>query len=354
MKKAFTLVELLVVIAIISVLIALLLPAVQAAREAARRMSCTNNLKQFGIAVHNYHDIAGEFPPESFFDSYDRLPSPPANKVWGDKMVSFRVRILPFVEQTTIREMVTSISYTPGASAADLFEEIEKLSTHSVSMFLCPSCSKKNVDIGDETRYASHYYGIAGALGENPVTHTQYNTDPQQSDFYVSLGPISMALGPFANTGAIIIGGHVPMSTITDGTSNTFLIGEISWDEYAAHYNWVRGTAADPANTGDIAALGSAKGVAQNWPINIGKRNPSPITQEFWNTSTSPPTLVSVTAAVRGQLAGHGISGFGSNHSGGANFVFCDGSVRFVSETVSTSILMSLASRDGGETTTLP
>ncbi|MDR2116728.1 MAG: DUF1559 domain-containing protein [Planctomycetaceae bacterium] len=351
MKTAFTLVELLVVIAIIAVLIALLLPAVQAAREAARRMSCTNNLKQFGIAVHNYHDTTGEFPPESFFDSYDRMASPPPDKVWADKMVSFRVRILPFVEQTAIREMATSISSTSGTVAITLFEEIEKLSTHSVSMFLCPSCSKKNVDIGDETRYASHYYGVAGALGENPATHTQYNTDPLQTAFSVSFGPISMALGPFANTGAIIIGGHVPMSAITDGTSNTFLIGEISWDEYAAHYNWVRGTAADAA-TGYIAALGSAKGVAQNWAINIGKRDPSPITQDFWNTSTS--SFESVTADVRGQMAGHGVSGFGSNHSGGANFVFCDGSVRFVSDTTSTSILMSLASRDGGEITISP
>jgi prepilin-type N-terminal cleavage/methylation domain-containing protein/prepilin-type processing-associated H-X9-DG protein len=351
MKKAFTLVELLVVIAIIGVLIALLLPAVQAAREAARRMSCTNNLKQFGIAVHNYHDTNESLVPESLHDGD-----------WAEKTVSFRVRLLPFIEQSAIREMVASIANTPSMAVADSFEAIQLLSQHKVSFFLCPSSSEVYQNFlgfpDPDGKFTSHYFGIAGALGVNPATGTQYSTD--------ALKTVFDSMGPFANTGAIFYNSRISFAAITDGTSNTFLIGEISWNGYGGYQNWTRGTRPNDGSVPgaplgpDGTALTSVKGIAEKWAINAGKRlDPlAQITQDYWNESTQALETVGLIAGsgvnTYGLSAGHGVSGFGSNHSGGANFALCDGSVRFVSETTSTSILMSLASRDGGESQSLP
>ena len=212
-RGGFTLVELLVVIAIIGLLIGLLLPAVQAAREAARRMSCTNNLRQLGIAAHNFHDVHQELPAESFFRT-DRhtgamLPVVILPDIIDDDHASFRVRLLPFIEQIALRETIQQMP------------DVEQWSTVPVPIFFCPSNSRWHVDFGSSDRYASHYYGVAGALGHN------YSTDPRQAIF--AMGP--MFLGPFANTGTIIIGGRVSISSIADGTSNTFLAGEISWSD---------------------------------------------------------------------------------------------------------------------------
>jgi prepilin-type N-terminal cleavage/methylation domain-containing protein/prepilin-type processing-associated H-X9-DG protein len=347
MKKAFTLVELLVVIAIIGVLIALLLPAVQAAREAARRMSCTNNLKQFGIAVHNYHDTTESLVPESLHDDA---------RDWAEKTVSFRVRLLPFIEQSAIRAMIA------GQSS---FTDIEILSQNKVTFFLCPSSSEVYQNFtgspDPDGKFTSHYFGVAGSLGINPATGSQYSTDPLKTSF--------VGTGPFANTGAIIYDSRFSFAAVTDGTSNTFLIGEISWNGYGGYQNWTRGTTPNDGSVPGLplgslagAALTSVKGVAENWAINAGKRlDPlAEITQAYWDESTK--TLGSSIGLIAGSgvdtttymSAGHGVSGFGSNHSGGANFGLCDGSVRFVSETTSTSVLMSLASRDGGESQSLP
>ncbi|MDR3198896.1 MAG: DUF1559 domain-containing protein, partial [Planctomycetaceae bacterium] len=339
-KKAFTLVELLVVIAIIGVLIALLLPAVQAAREAARRMSCTNNLKQFGIAVHNYHDTTEYLVPESLHDTAD----------WAEKTVSYRVRLLPFIEQSAIRAMIADQS---------VFTDIEMLSKQKVSFFLCPSCSEVYQNFtgspDPDGKFTSHYFGVAGALGINSATGSQYKTDPLKTVF--------TGTGPFANTGAIFYNSRISLASVTDGTSNTFLIGEISWNGYGGYQNWTRGTTPNDGSVPGVpvgslagAALTSVKGIAEKWAINAGKRlEPlTTISQDYWDESTQTSVTEALIAgpgvdATTYMSAGHGVSGFGSNHSGGANFVFCDGSVRFVSETTSTSILMSLASRDGSE-----
>jgi prepilin-type N-terminal cleavage/methylation domain-containing protein/prepilin-type processing-associated H-X9-DG protein len=351
MKKAFTLVELLVVIAIISVLIALLLPAVQAAREAARRMTCTNNLKQFGIATHNHHDIRGLLPPECTYDT-----NPPT--VFGTNFPSglrpqtacFRVRLLPFMEQENVAQLVNLNQ----ESLTDPERNI--LGSTKIPFFFCPSSEKQECDIGswtdDEgnvvTKYTSHYYGVAGALGKNPTTNSYYEVGKLQTSYSAFGGAVSV--GPHADSGSIILNGMLTLASISDGTSNTFLIGEISWNNYGGHYDWARGTMNSMAGIPMV----SAKGMSYNLPINYGKtkNNGDSLSMTFNLPDGSEDTR---SYAVCGQnTAGHGIGCFGSNHSGGANFVFCDGSVRFVSETVLTSILMSLASRSGGETMTLP
>jgi len=320
-RSGFTLVELLVVIAIIGLLIGLLLPAVQAARGAAQRMQCQNHFRQLAIAAHNYHDVHQELPAESFFD-------PEKNFVADDRIdeahTSFRVRLLPFIEQAAV--------------LGNIPESIEDLALVPVSTFFCPSNSRRLVDLPNYAadRYASHYYGVAGAIGYDPAGNF-YRTDPRQK--IVALGP--SILGPFANTGTIIIGGEVSLCSITDGTSNTFLFGEISWSDYGAHYNWVRGTVI--SNARGITALSSSKGIAQNFPINAGKHSESlKIVLEPDGTEYDVPT--------RGRAAGHGVGGFGSNHVGGANFARADGSVHFYSETTEMTLLMYLSTRNGGET----
>jgi prepilin-type N-terminal cleavage/methylation domain-containing protein len=328
-QTGFTLVELLVVIAIIGMLIALLLPAVQAAREAARRMSCTNHLRQLGIAAHNHHDIHQELPAESYYrtDTRTGLIVPPIILEDGidEAHASYRVRLLPFVEQTTVRDMMHEQT------------DLETLSTLSIPIFFCPSNSRRHVDIGESDRYASHYYGVAGALGNDPAGHP-YRTDLRQENIVL----YGMMLGPFANTGTIIIGGQVSFASITDGLSNTFFFFFFAWSDYGAQSSWVRGTA---VTTLPFTALASAKGIAHNFPINAGKNENLKIVLDWEGEEYDVPT--------RGQGAGHGISGFGSNHVGGANFVLSDSAVRFVSEAISFDTLLGLASRNVGEAVSL-
>ena len=346
LRNAFSLVELLVVIAIIGILMALLLPAVQAVREAARHLQCTNHLKQLALAAHNHHDALKCLPAES-------AGEPMPGGLWG-RGLSFRGRLLPYIEQSALSGRIDAINTNEDGH--------KPLSQCGIAIFLCPSCSQKYQNFTGTPEietYTSHYYGVAGALGINPRTGRQYTTDPAKTSFY--------ATGPFANTGVIYYNSRVSFAGITDGTSNTFFCGEIAWNNYGGYQNWTRGTAPNSGTVPGLpqglaaAALTSAKGVAENWPINVGRNMKSlgKITQDYWNASTGLLESVELIAGGGVELpmmfsAGHGVSGFGSNHVGGANFSLCDGSVQFVGDTADTKILMSTASRGGGEITTLP
>ena len=377
-SSGFTLVESLVVLVIISVVIALLIPAIQSAREAARRLSCKNNLRQQGIAAHGYHLNHEEFPAESYYNGTPSYGEDKDEAALDIRHASYRIRLLPFMGQAIIQDVV-------GLAATS--EGIEDLSRMAIPAFLCPSATNKRADIGSPLRYASHYYGIAGALGKSPLGE-YYPTDPLQREFVVGIRSLdpnatmdgNVVLGPFANTGTIIVGGGVSIASITDGTSNTLLFGEISWNKYGAHRNWVRGTAITsrwallPDGTKipfPFTPLTSAKGIAENFPINIGKQQER-VVQDFVrppvitdvdpdtdvNAETEPaptlPEFISLIVPVRGRGAGHGISGFGSDHVGGANFCYADDSVHFLDENTDTVILMNLATRACGEVFTAP
>ena len=345
-RSGFTLVELLVVIAIIGMLIALLLPAVQAAREAARRMQCQNHLKQITLAVHNHHDTKGTLPAECSFNTTDRELLPIG--------MNWRVRILPFVEQQNVANIVDLNDSEVAAGSPLALKDLARYrwSNSRIPFYLCPSNGKAEADIQPtfddngttKTKYTTHYYGVPGALGIIPGTTNSYYSVANTMAAYSAMGG-RVVVGPHADNGVIIINGRLTLGSITDGTSNTFLIGEISWNDFGGHYEWSRGS----VNSAAGVPMVSAKGIAYDWALNYGKNKETTDTLEktFLLPNGTPDTQ---KYPVKGQnTAGCGVGGFGSNHPGGCFFAFCDGSVRYVNETISSDALLGQASRDGSE-----
>lgn len=297
--RAFTLVELLVVIAIIGILIALLLPAVQAAREAARRSQCANHMKQLGTALHNYHDTYRIFPPAGW-DGGNRL--------------SWIPPIFPFIEQKPLYDKVdfsaqSSDSYTYGLNALVASQPIATLQCPSANQLrsLGGDTAEKytDPDTGVQTQtYTTHYYGVLGPKGTIPGTSLSYQTDGATGH------------GGFSTEG--VIGRHkcFAMRDITDGTSNTFLLGELSWNKANVYRSFVRGIHAN-------LTAACAKNVVHS--INL-----IPYTSGNFNDVS-----------------------FGSEHPGGCHFTLADASVRFVSETVDMDVYRATASRARGEVKTI-
>ena len=288
-RKAFTLIELLVVIAIIAVLIGLLLPAIQKVREAANRTKCHNNLKQIGLALHNYHDVNGSLPP--------------GGTTVGTEGLSYLVLILPFVEQANLHKSFNlAQAYLGGTNTA--------LGLQLVPTYQCPVAPELYSEasfeyVGDKKPFTAHYVGNQGP--KNPPANTY-------------------RVGPPVTQGAMAIQGVMGLDTkyrfadITDGTSNTFLIGELAFKLLnippTGYRSWTRGCwSGEP----DLQCTYS-KNVrfALNSTLYNGSNN--------YNDMS-----------------------FGSMHPGGANFAFCDGSVHFVSESVSMTVYWSTASRNGNE-----
>ncbi|MFO7903181.1 MAG: DUF1559 domain-containing protein [Pirellulaceae bacterium] len=253
-RHAMTLIELLVVIAIIGILVALLLPAVQQAREAARRASCKSHLRQVGIALHNYHDIHGCFPPGSINE-------------W-----SWNARLLPQLEQTNAFEQL-NFNYEPFDSPN--FDKNALV----LPILICPSDPH-----GDDVHTASILDGIRFA-------HTNY------------VGSLNGGL----DRGIFGFGEGIRLADVTDGTSQTLCVGE-------------RGVVNDGVDTHGWWTWGSSTTVTTH--------------QDFRKGSYSDPGS---------------IIHWWSHHPGGAQFVFVDGSVHFLSYTIDPQTFASLTTRDGGE-----
>jgi prepilin-type processing-associated H-X9-DG protein len=331
-----------VVIAIIGVLIALLLPAVQAAREAARRMSCTNHVRQWSLATHNYHDTFKVFPPETQFDLTDAA----ALATGIIPIQSCRVRLFPFIEQGNL-----AARFAPNMTSVEIVQMAYDMSI-VVPEFYCPSGSERKAKAKppgvSADAYGSHYYANAGAIGLD-----------KNGNNYLYNVPMTGQSGPVPTNGVIYVNSTTGFETLTDGSSNTFLWGEISWNDYCGHTEWSRGgtpngTAVSGAGGYLNVILDSAKGVGENWDINIHKKIPtSPTINEQFTGDSSYDVDFDIdggeTDTTTGKYGRSNFGPFGSNHSGGSNWGLCDGSVRFMSETTDKYIRMGYASAGNGE-----
>ena len=323
-SRGFTLVELLVVIAIIGVLVALLLPAVQAAREAARRASCLNNLKQMGVALHNYHDARGRFPANHNY--YDQF----GTEVEG---VSYLVFLLPYIEATGLE---SHIEYE-GLNPEDQFINGQPLRGYRIPVYTCPSESETVLSALDGIESAiSSYAGSMGSQlmrsfsGCNLATIVGGGDLNGDGEDWFGNGSKQRGDPPQGRDPNFVSGVFARAEwaarfrDIEDGTSNTIAFMEIR--PYCTHkgigwLGWVDSRGMWYATTGPI-----------NFPTCPGE-NGVPLSgatgchfRDSWNT----------TMAAKSQ------------HPGGANFCLCDGSVRFLDETIDHPVYQALGDRHDG------
>ncbi len=303
-RSAFTLVELLVVIAIIGILVAMLLPAVQAAREAARRMQCGNNLKQMGLAIHNYADSYRSFP-SGFITNFPQDETVLERSNWG-----WGALILPYLELGTVKDQLNVGTVTLHANLANPVG-LQVLQT-PLTAFVCPSDTGAPLNNFDETQ--------ADSPGGGASTYRRYVTSNGSDKIfiaksnYVGVACSSISTTPPVNTnrygpatGVLYQNSSVSFSEILDGTSNTLLVGERSYRS-------------KNLNVGAGNALGFSAEVS-----GYGSRNRS-----ILGVLGIPYGGINFTTSARV----HQTRGFHSQHPGGAQFVLCDGSARFVSDTI--------------------
>jgi prepilin-type N-terminal cleavage/methylation domain-containing protein/prepilin-type processing-associated H-X9-DG protein len=312
-RGAFTLIELLVVIAIIAVLIALLLPAVQAAREAARRTQCVNNLKQFGLAMHNYHDTQGAFPigRMGLGFSYPGTGS--------DNRRTWAFAILPFLEQGAVYNAInSSLSFY-------VAQQTTVLKT-AVAMFHCPSDPQSfSIEVGNtaNARYEGNYVVNWGS--------THYGQDQSPSNakwpnpFAGPFGTVMFLSAPF--TGNL----SRNVSYFTDGTSNTLLMADVivGMDGTGSNYD----TRGDVYND-DIPCT---MFMAYTHPNSAIPDQASPYC--VWPQGVNPK-CVKVNPAFCAAR---------SFHSGGVNALMGDGSVKFFKNSININTWRALSSPNGGE-----
>ena len=343
-RYAFTLVELLVVIAIIGILIALLLPAVQAAREAARRMQCSNNLKQIGLGMHNYHDVYLTALPKGAAPGYSA-----ASIQYGS--VNWTASLLPFMEQGAIYDRIKFDSTTNSRDATaagnlDVFKRV------LVKGYNCPSNGQNPFyqDPGSAGTYNNQgefmlmdYTGLAGATPDPAGRVTKV-----------------LAHGIMSGYGALIMNEWKGLKAITDGTSNTFLVSEQSGQlevnkiKYYRTGNYFGGWygmggdfTGNPPHY-EVTFTNSASGSDVNRWANGIKTIRYPINHKEPNPDANTDGSLGLAGPYSLNLP------LSSNHTGGVNTVLADGSVSFVSETMTVDMLGRLATVDDGSSVSVP
>jgi prepilin-type N-terminal cleavage/methylation domain-containing protein len=371
-QRGFTLVELLVVIAIIGVLVALLLPAIQAAREAARRAQCQNNLKQIGLGALN-HESTHKFYPTGGWN-YDWGPDP--DRGFGkDQPAGWMYSLLPFIEQQNLRNLGSGLAFgSPARQAA-----LTQLITTYVSAYRCPSRSApalqlttwnatvKNMgtypaSIGTtEGLFKGDYAANSGSAqywdgdswlkstdtpsalnGNYAAAETKFasNVLSAPMDVCEQPNPTNGVRAKFCQNGVIYIRSEIGVRQIEDGTSNTYLIGEkqVNPDEYG----------------GDTStAVGAHLSQATNQAAYCGYEWDNQ--RRAWNPYFEVSESQKETAKPRPDTPGYsGTASFGSAHPSAFHMVFCDGSVHSISYDVDLYTHSYLANRLDGQTVQIP
>ena len=316
--KAFTLVELLVVIAIIGILIALLLPAVQAAREAARRAQCTNNLKQMGLALHNYANTWNEcFPPGS---SIGRADIP--NGKFKHGLFTF---MLPYMEMAAIYDQLN----LSGLSATFTYDEPEHLKHEVISGYVCPSWP-----------YPADY--VTSSMWTNGAITTYQGVAGPDPDQIPSSSTIYSDAGNVPQNGMFGWDNPRRMKDIQDGLSGTLAMGEftlIPVDHYGAQ-------AAAPGQVRPWIFGGNA--LAKN---SKGESVDQPVLYSSKVLAFAPNTIYGPSHPMYSIYNYQPMSSF---HPGGLNFLIADSSVRFLSDDINLEIYFQLSTVNGGEVVKMP
>lgn len=342
-RVAFTLIELLVVIAIIAVLIGLLLPAVQKVREAAARSKCQNNLKQIGIGLHAYHD------------THKKLPEGQVSRQNGiGDVPNWKVKIFPFIEQDAMYQAIYNTSSNPSMRSGAV---LTLTRGKSFPTYHCPSTtwpqfygdagtsataynyhsSGSFVQFGGNGQQIASYIGISGAYPD-PAGRTERET-----------ALVGGSGGVLTDNGMLLMGESVTLVAVTDGTSNTMLVGEQSgrvgkYDLRSRYFSPFGG--ANGAYAGSATGPFTVQWLRSNTPGGYAAPGSHDV---YGNGTTSVRYIINYPSLSSGANYTYSLNGLlNSAHQNGINTVFADGSVRFLNDSITFTELAKICTRDDG------
>jgi prepilin-type N-terminal cleavage/methylation domain-containing protein/prepilin-type processing-associated H-X9-DG protein len=353
-SRGFTLIELLVVISIIAVLIALLLPAVQSAREAARRAQCLNNLKQLALAAHNYASAQNVFPMGSMY-MYPAEQAGTCNSTWWHMHSAFNF-MLPFLEGSA-QYSSYNFSIPDSRGRGPNWPQNATAAAAWISTYICPSDLDSTKRAWDPINFAfSQYthssYAMSRGRDENIYFNWAVNAFPDPGAQNPQSCNSAQGDGMFGSDFAVSI------ARVTDGTSNTFMFGEVSlWpNDPAAGIAWneANATAAFGVSFYFSGEVRPATGAFVIPRLNSPPDTTGAILNACFGSAVVPsdwwnPTSPNYSATAAAACTKLGQWAFRSLHPGGANFAFADGSVKFIKNSVNYATYMGLGSRAAGE-----